>query len=1387
MFDTSNLRSKMTKSDETTKTILSHTMHTMPEFVPDKDNWLLWKERLEIHFDEIECTEEKQKRTVLLKSIGAEAYSVVRSICDPKPPKDITFDELCKLLESQYTPPVIIFYERQKFYSAQKLDGETVTSWFTRVKKLAITCKFGASLDAFVVDKFVCGMTGKIFERLCEEDEKLEPNDALKKAITIEAKIGAKLKTRDDSESEVNFIRNRKSNNNNYSNSTLHGNSTNTEKKACTHCGWKNHSSNFCKFKMAKCHLCSKTGHIKSICKNKQKNVNFIDSSSENDNSNNEICSFSSDFSKVSESSVIGSKVERKSNFDFSIYSINAVSLDKSEQGCRVYMLPVEIDGLRIDVACDTGAPLSLMSIGMFDKCYSRSILRKCTIPFTSYSGNKINVIGEFDANIIYRGQTNKIAFVVTDTSNPPLLARNFLRKFKFDLIQVNNKVNSINAFGLVIDDLKREFSSVFDGKLGAYNICTIDLQIDKNAKPIFCKPRTVPFAWKLKIEKLLNDLVGMDVLESIDNSEWGTPLVPILKPNGDIRICGDYKTTLNKYLVDFKYPLPRIEEIFASLQGGQLFTKLDLSNAYNQLILDENSQKLCTWSTHIGIFKMKRLPFGVKPASAIFQKTIENLLRGIPNVINYMDDIVVTGKDFREHVKTLKTVLLKLQNVNLKLNLDKCSFFQEKITYLGFNIDKDGLSKTNERIESVLSAPIPKDIHELRAFNGLVNNYSKFIPNYAHIMSPLYSLLKKESKFEWSNQCQKAFERMKLEVTSDQVLVHFNPKLPIILESDASQYAIAGVLSHRFSDGSKKPIAFISRALSKSEKNYSVIDKEALAIIFSVIKLRQYLIGNYFELATDHKPLLAIFGEFKGLPMMASARMQRWALILSGFSYSIKHVKGEFNQADSISRMPQAELNDSVNYIESNYINYADFDNVLQLDFKKIAIETRRDKILSKLVDAIQNGTVSKLTDSIYESFRNKSNELTVESGCILWGYRTVLPEKLRKQVLLDLHKSHLGIVKTKSLARSYIWWPKIDNEIEKLIKNCEPCQLTQPNPEKSSLIPWQPTDIPWSRLHIDFAGPIKNFQFLIVIDSYSKWVEVLKTKNATSNFVINKLRELFCRFGLVDTIVSDNGAQFTSDEYKKFVNMNRINHIFTAPGHPATNGQAENFVKTFKKSIYANLRDKNVDDFDTIINRFLADYRSTKHCTTNETPFKLIFGREMKNRFSLLKPPIVKNRIIESQERSIKNFKGKRNVSFKKGQNVYIRDYANPNKPGWTKAKIKNKIGPRNYDCIITRNNRSIKRHLNQIRGTETQNTSDVIIEDSFVNDSSYDEGESVHSSNAAETTTISSEFVDGTQSNIESPSSSDFSATLSDHASTPMTLRERNLVNYKDLSFD
>ncbi|XP_037805897.1 uncharacterized protein K02A2.6-like [Lucilia sericata] len=642
------------------------------EFRTGVDRWSHWQEVLDSHFVEAAIEEDRIKTSTLLKAVGLEAYGLLRELCFPDLPAKKKYNELCGMLNQYYSPPVIIFRERRNFFDAKKKSDESVAVWYARLKKLAMECKFGSQLQQFVLNKFVTGCEGKIFERLCEEDEGLTLEVALKKALTIEAKLYSQRETNEEvyyiQKNNTNTERGSKKYNTNKNKEEAAGsskynkqfnvhenNGNKKKKKKFIHCGWKNHASDKCKYKNSICHKCNKVGHLAS---------NNVD----DDNA-------------------------------FSIYSV-------TDECSAPFQVSVEVNKVMINFVLDTGAACSLISSETFHKFFKEQKLKPCGKKLCAYGGDVIDVIG-----------------------------RDFMSMFDIALSNVN-LITDINECVLSI---KKRFQNVFKEELGLYTGGTVKLNLMGNVKPIFCKPRPVPFAWRSKIEIQLQGLVEKGVLVHVDNSEWGTPLVPIIKPNGQIRICGDYKSTINKYLEDVKYPLPLIDELFASLRG-ELFTKLDLSNAYNQLALDEDSQLLCAWSTHLGIFKMTRLPFGVKPAAAIFQKTSENILRGIPNVVNYLDDIIITGRNFEDHVKTIELVLSKLSSVGLRLNSDKCAFFKDKVSYLGFNIDRFGLSMNKDRISSVLDAPVPKNVSE---------------------MSPLYELLRKDVEFKWSKSFQKAFEML--------------------------------------------------------------------------------------------------------------------------------------------------------------------------------------------------------------------------------------------------------------------------------------------------------------------------------------------------------------------------------------------------------------------------------------------------------------------------------------------------------------------------------------------------------------------------------------------------------------------------------------------------
>ena len=388
--------------------------------------------------------------------------------------------------------------------------------------------------------------------------------------------------------------------------------------------------------------------------------------------------------------------------------------------------------------------------------------------------------------------------------------------------------------------------------------------------------------------EKELARLQEEGIISPIEYSPWASGVAK--RDTKDVRLCGDYKVTINPVIREDKFPLPRVEDIFVNMAGGKRFSKIDLKNAYLQMEVEETSKQYLTINTHKGLFRYNRLPFGIKTAPSIWQRAMEQTLQGIPNVEVMLDDIIVTGKSDAAHLENLEAVLKRLAEKNLRINVQKCRFFMERIEYCGHEIDKDGLHKTNAKIEAVQNAPRPQDVSSVRGFLGLVNYYHRFLPNLSSVLHPLNQLLEKDHTWEWSRECEDAFKEAKRLVTSEQVLAHYDPDLPVRVACDASPYGLGAVLSHVMTDGSEKPVAFASRTLNRAERNYSQIDKEALALVWGIRKFNHYLYGRRFTLVTDHQPLTAIFHPEKGIPAMAAARMQRYALQLAAHDYKIKY-----------------------------------------------------------------------------------------------------------------------------------------------------------------------------------------------------------------------------------------------------------------------------------------------------------------------------------------------------------------------------------------------------------------------------------------------------------------------------------------------------------------
>ncbi|XP_011171782.2 uncharacterized protein K02A2.6-like [Solenopsis invicta] len=444
-----------------------------------------------------------------------------------------------------------------------------------------------------------------------------------------------------------------------------------------------------------------------------------------------------------------------------------------------------------------------------------------------------------------------------------------------------------------------------------------------------------------------------------------------------------------------------------------------------------------------------------------------------------------------------------------------------------------------------------------------------------------------------------------------------FDPSLPVTVSCDANPVGIAGVLSHII-DGVERPVEYMARALTAAERNYSQLDREAVAIVFSIQKFYRYLYGRSFTLITDNRPLTRIFQQDAKLPAITSTRLLRYAAFLSNFDYKVKHRKAEeHGNVNYLSRAPWESspvIQDEDEEINEQVINHI---STSAITSEIIAEETSKDKELSKLREELASG---KIYDPIYNLHNN----------IVFRGRRVFIPASLRSEILKELHCTYPGISKMKNLARRYCYWRNIDKEIEELVRSCPECAKIQNEPKKVSLHHWEDPKINFQRVHIDYAGPFQGHQFFILVDAKSKWPEVRVTgRNPTSTSTIHFLENIFSSHGLPEVMVSDNATIFKSEEFRQYCKNNGIFQKFIAPGHAATNGLAERYVQILKRKLKA--MENKPGTITAKIEKILYRFRATP-LQEGKSPSELYLNRQIRTKLDLWHPSHTSQNLIKN-----------------------------------------------------------------------------------------------------------------------------------------------------------
>ncbi len=452
----------------------------------------------------------------------------------------------------------------------------------------------------------------------------------------------------------------------------------------------------------------------------------------------------------------------------------------------------MNIEGHELQFEVDSGAGFTFMPRDKFYKLNISADLQNSSVAFRSYTGNIFIPDGKVIVNVSYNGKTSCEELYIVPEEYDTLLGRNWIRHLKIDLQEIDSKKkNTSNDLRVQSisnnDDIISSYPEIFVQKVGCIPGVKVSLQLRENSKPVFHKERDVPYALRNKVNKELDALEAQGIISKIATSDWGSPLVIVPKPDGNIRLCVDYKIGVNERLVNANYPIRRIDDILNSLKNSKYFCCLDLYKAYLHIQVDEESSIIQTLSTHRGTYRMNRLSFGIKTAPSEFNRVIDQILQGLPKTMSYFDDIIVHGTTKAECQKNLDQCLQRLKKYDLHLNRNKCSFFQEQIEYLGHVVEFNKISKSPEKVKAIMEMPRPSNVEELRRFLGMVTYYSRFLPNNSSITYPLRQLLRKDSKFRWTAACEAAFIKLKIEIGSDKTLTPYDPLLPIILTCDAS------------------------------------------------------------------------------------------------------------------------------------------------------------------------------------------------------------------------------------------------------------------------------------------------------------------------------------------------------------------------------------------------------------------------------------------------------------------------------------------------------------------------------------------------------------------------------------------------------------------------
>ena len=1152
------------------------------------------------------------KLAILLRAVGQRVNDIHEALVFAEGENKDDFDTVVQKLDSVCARRTSKHVIRDRFFQ-MKQDHRTIDQFVADLRKQVKDCEFGALKDDLMLHVLIRGVDSDRMRRRLFETDKLELPKAIQMCQTMEAtsadleswvgkekkvdsEVPVEVKSVSESAESVSAVQ--RSGYQKPTNTRTRENDQGQrygEVRECRQCG-RTHKPRQCPAYGQKCLKCGLPNHFARRCRNSAQ-THMVQGDSQ-----------SLGHEEVLHITVrkCGKKLLARMQF--------IVANKKVMVECQM----------------DTAATCNVLSWRDY-LVLGKPALENSVTTLVMYDGSVRKSLGGCHLQVeVAERKVKSLYFEVMKSNHHSLLSLDTcltlnLLSYKIGTVYAIQEEQKVTRLQVL-----EEFDDVFGG-LGSLP-GEYEIEIDEMVHAVQNRPRKIPHTMKEAVENKLTQLVDLGVIAPVDvPTEWVSNITAVWKPDKkQVRICLDPRD-LNKAIKRNHFYMPTIDDVLPKLKGAKIFSLLDAKDGFLQVKLTDRSSYLTTFWGPSGQFRWLRMPFGISSAPEEFQRRLQGALHGLSGVAVVADDVLVfgVGSTMEEarvnHDDSLLKLLQRARECNLKLNREKLRLHMPEVLYIGHIISANGIRPDPAKVTAIQEMPEPAGVSDVRRFLGMCNYLSRYVPRLSEVSEPLRRLTEAEATFGWGVEEKSAFEKLKELISDQQRLAFYDVRKPVVIQCDASTVGLGAVLMQE-----GRPVASVSRSLSKSEKNYVAIELECLAIVFACQKFHQYIFGKKVRIETDHKPLEIIVRK----PILsAPRRLQRMLLLLQRYSLEVVFRPGEQQVlADTLSRAPAGTTAISAPEEEIVFqlqiIKEHEFLPISDQRIAAIKSAAARDAeyaMLSKIIKQEWPQKIDHIPEAV-RSYWNFRETMTVQDGVVYKGGQVVVPVEVRPDIVVRLHSSHQGIQSTLRRAQDVVYWPGMKKDIEKAVRRCAVCEENAPALPKEECRAHEIMGRLWEKVGMDLFH-CRGKDFLIIVDYLTDFFEITELLEVTASAVVQACKQQFARHGIPVWVHTDGGSQFTAWEFARFSKTWGFQHTLSSPYNSQSNGKAESAVKIAKR-----LMKRSTDPYLALL-----EWRNTPTIGMGSSPAQRLLSRRTRGTVPIASSklhPEVQTHVLEKKE---------------------------------------------------------------------------------------------------------------------------------------------------------